>query len=53
MNSLMYTCGSSLGKLRDDCIVVSPIVPMARTEAGFVYIPLEEEDKEQGGRNGC
>ena len=35
------------GKLRDDCIVVSPIVPMARTEAGFVYIPLEEVDKEQ------
>ena len=28
-------------------IVVSPIVPMARTETGFVYIPLEEEDKEQ------
>lgn len=41
------TCGKLTGKLRDDCIVVSPIVPMARTEAGFVYIPLEEEDKEQ------
>lgn len=41
------TCGKLTDKLRDDCIVVSPIVPMARTEAGFVYIPLEEEDKEQ------
>src|ERR671913_1292085 len=41
------TCGKLAGKLRDDCIVVSPIVPMARTEAGFVYIPLEEQDKEQ------
>src|SRR5919107_2749307 len=41
------TCGKLTRKLRDDCIVVSPIVPMARTEAGFVYIPLEEEDKEQ------
>jgi 8-hydroxy-5-deazaflavin:NADPH oxidoreductase len=40
------TCGKLAGKLRDDCIVVSPIVPMARTEAGFVYIPLEQ-DKEQ------
>ncbi len=40
------TCGKLAGKIRDDCIVVSPIVPMARTEAGFVYIPLEQ-DKEQ------
>ena len=40
------TCGKLAGKLREDCIVVSPIVPMARTEAGFVYIPLEQ-DKEQ------
>jgi 8-hydroxy-5-deazaflavin:NADPH oxidoreductase len=40
------TCGKLAGKLRDDCIVVSPIVPMARTEAGFVYIPLEQ-NKEQ------
>jgi predicted dinucleotide-binding enzyme len=27
------TCGKLTGKLRDDSIVVSPIVPMARTEA--------------------
>jgi 8-hydroxy-5-deazaflavin:NADPH oxidoreductase len=40
------TCGKLRGRLRDDCIVVSPIVPMARTEAGFVYIPLEQ-GKEQ------
>ncbi len=40
------TCGKLTAKLRDDCIVVSPIVPMARTEAGFVYIPLEQ-GKEQ------
>lgn len=40
------TCGKLTGKLRNDCIVVSPIVPMARTEAGFVYIPLEQ-GKEQ------
>jgi 8-hydroxy-5-deazaflavin:NADPH oxidoreductase len=40
------TCGKLAGKLRDDCIVVSPIVPMARTEAGFVYIPLEQGKEE-------
>jgi 8-hydroxy-5-deazaflavin:NADPH oxidoreductase len=32
-------------QLRDDCIVISPIAPMARTGAGFVYIPLEEAKK--------
>jgi 8-hydroxy-5-deazaflavin:NADPH oxidoreductase len=36
------TCGKLAGKIRDDCIVVSPIVPMTRTETGFVYIPLEQ-----------
>ncbi|HJU34653.1 MAG TPA: NADPH-dependent F420 reductase [Nitrososphaera sp.] len=40
------TCGKLRGKLRDDCVVVSPIVPMARTDAGFVYIPLEEGKKQ-------
>jgi NADPH-dependent F420 reductase len=40
------TCGKLKGKLRDDCIVVSPIVPMTRTDAGFVYIPIEQ-GKEQ------
>lgn len=40
------TCGKLTGKLRDDCIVVSPIVPMARTETGFVYIPLEQGKEE-------
>jgi NADPH-dependent F420 reductase len=40
------TCGKLTGKLKDDSIVVSPIVPMARTEDGFVYIPLEQ-GKEQ------
>ena len=40
------------GKLRDDCIVVSPIVPMARTEAGFVY-PIRRSRQRASGRNGC
>lgn len=40
------TCGKLAGKIRDDCIVVSPIVPMTRTDAGFVYIPLEQGKKQ-------
>ncbi|HKG71517.1 MAG TPA: NAD(P)-binding domain-containing protein, partial [Nitrososphaeraceae archaeon] len=40
--SIEDTCGKLTGKLRDDCIVVSPIVPMTRTDAGFVYIPMEQ-----------
>ena len=36
------TCDKLAGRIRDDCIVVSPIVPMARTDAGFIYIPLEQ-----------
>src|ERR671924_960010 len=39
-------CGKLAGKLRDDCVVVSPIVPMTRTDAGFVYIPLEQGKKQ-------
>lgn len=40
------TCGRLAGKIRDDCIVVSPIVPMTRTDAGFVYIPIEQGKKQ-------
>ena len=39
-------CGKLAGKIRDDCIIVSPIVPMTRTDAGFVYIPLEQGKKQ-------
>jgi NADPH-dependent F420 reductase len=40
------TCGKLAGKIRDDCVVVSPIVPMTKTGAGFVYIPLEQGKKQ-------
>jgi hypothetical protein len=36
------TCAKLAGQIRQDCIVVSPIVPMTRTDTGFVYIPLEQ-----------
>jgi NADPH-dependent F420 reductase len=42
------TCAKMSGQIRDDCIVVSPIVPMTRTDAGFVYIPLEQGKKNAG-----
>jgi NADPH-dependent F420 reductase len=42
------TCAKMTGQIRDDCIVVSPIVPMARTDAGFTYIPLEQGKKNAG-----
>jgi 8-hydroxy-5-deazaflavin:NADPH oxidoreductase len=42
------TCAKMSGQIRDDCVVVSPIVPMARTDAGFVYIPFEQGKKNAG-----
>jgi 8-hydroxy-5-deazaflavin:NADPH oxidoreductase len=44
--SIDDTCGKLARRIRNDCIIVSPIVPMGRTDAGFVYIPLEQ-GKEQ------
>ena len=41
-DSIQYTCSSISGKIGSNCIVVSPIVPMSRTESGFVYVPFEE-----------
>jgi NADPH-dependent F420 reductase len=36
------TCGRLKNEIRDDCIVVSPIVPMTKTDSGFIYTPLEQ-----------
>lgn len=36
------TCSKLASNTRSDCIVVSPIVPMTRTDNGFIYIPLEQ-----------
>ncbi|MDP9290246.1 MAG: NADPH-dependent F420 reductase [Thermoproteota archaeon] len=38
-------CSQLSKQLRDDCIVITPIVPMEKTGAGFVYIPLEQSKK--------
>ena len=39
------TCKQISKHLRNDCLVISPIVPMKKTENGFVYIPLEQGKK--------
>ena len=36
------TCSRLKDTIRDDCIIVSPIVPMTKSQAGFVYIPFEQ-----------
>jgi NADPH-dependent F420 reductase len=39
------TCSKLAEVIRNNCIVVSPIVPMTRNESGFVYTPLEQRTK--------
>ena len=43
--SIKLTCGSISNKIGNDCIIVSPIVPMERNDAGFTYIPFEKSMK--------
>jgi 8-hydroxy-5-deazaflavin:NADPH oxidoreductase len=44
-DTIVETCGKLKQVIDDKCIVVSPIVPMTRTDAGFSYIPLERNSK--------
>lgn len=37
------TCSELLPLIKDDCIVVSPIVPMTKTDVGFEFIPLKDK----------
>jgi NADPH-dependent F420 reductase len=36
------TCNKLHQTIRDNCIIVSPIVPMSKNQAGFIYIPFEQ-----------
>ena len=36
------TCSQILPAIKDSCIVISPIVPMTKTDVGFEFIPLKE-----------
>ncbi|HXG06511.1 MAG TPA: NADPH-dependent F420 reductase [Nitrososphaera sp.] len=44
--SIDDTCSKLSGKILDDCVIVSPIVPMTRTDAGFAYLPFEQGKKQ-------
>jgi len=36
------TCSELLPEIKDSCVVVSPIVPMIKTDVGFEFIPIKE-----------
>ena len=42
------TCKDIENIIKDECIVVSPIVPMSRNEDGFYYIPFANGKKSAG-----
>ncbi len=35
------TCGKLASVVKNDCVVVSPIVPMKKSDDGFEYIPVQ------------
>jgi len=35
-------CSELLPQIKDSCVVVSPIVPMTKTDLGFEFIPIKE-----------
>ena len=35
-------CSEILPEIKDSCVVVSPIVPMIKTDVGFEFIPIKE-----------
>ena len=46
--NIQSTCTEIANTLDDNCIVVSPIVPMSRNQDGFYYIPFQEGKKSAG-----
>jgi len=44
-DNIISTCKDISNIIKDNCIVISPIVPMGRNESGFYYIPMEEGKK--------
>ena len=39
------TCNRVAQDVSSNCVIVSPIVPMLRTDSGFIYIPIEQKQK--------
>jgi len=36
------TCSQLLPEIKDDCVVISPVVPMTKTDVGFEFIPIKD-----------
>jgi NADPH-dependent F420 reductase len=47
-DNIYGTCKDISNAISENCIVVSPIVPMGRNDNGFYYIPMEEGKKSAG-----
>lgn len=39
------TCNRIAKEVSNNCVIVSPIVPMTRTDSGFIYVPIEQNQK--------
>ncbi|CAN5768691.1 NADPH-dependent F420 reductase [soil metagenome] len=46
--NIQTTCTEIANLIDDNCIIVSPIVPMNRNQDGFYYIPFQEGKKSAG-----
>ncbi len=44
-DNITGTCKDISNTIKDNCIIISPIVPMGRNDNGFYYIPIEEGKK--------
>jgi len=47
-DNIYGTCKDISNAISENCIVISPIVPMGRNYNGFYYIPMEEGKKSAG-----
>jgi NADPH-dependent F420 reductase len=47
-DNIYGTCKDISNAISENCIVVSPIVPMGRNDNGFYYVPMEEGKKSAG-----
>jgi len=50
--NIQKTCKDIENVISEDCIVVSPIVPMSRNQSGFYYVPFVEGKKSAGAMVG-
>lgn len=46
--NIQNTCKDIENIISDECVIISPIVPMSRNQSGFYYIPFVEGKKSAG-----